>query len=87
MLIGFGAFNVVEGLIDHQLLGIHHVNELVDPAYRIYWDVGFLLWGAAMFVIGWMLLQQGQRETGATRERAVTHPALNGMIWFAFAGA
>ena len=63
MLIGFGAFNVVEGLIDHHLLGVHHVNETVDPAYRIYWDIGFLVWGAAMLMIGWMLLKQGQRET------------------------
>jgi uncharacterized membrane protein len=61
ILIGFGAFNVVEGLIDHHLLGIHHVNELVDPSQRIYWDIGFLIWGAAMFVIGWMLWKQGQR--------------------------
>ena len=36
MLMGFGAFNMVEGLINHQLLGIQHVNELVDPTYRIY---------------------------------------------------
>jgi uncharacterized membrane protein len=63
MLIGFGAFNVIEGLIDHHLLGIHHVNELVDPGQRIYWDVAFLIWGAAMFVIGWMLWKQGQRES------------------------
>ena len=48
MLMGFGAFNVVEGLVDHHLLGIHHVNELVDARYRIYWDIGFILWGAAM---------------------------------------
>jgi uncharacterized membrane protein len=64
MLIGFGAFNVVEGAVDHHLLGIHHVNELVDPSYRLYWDLGFLLWGATMLGIGWMLLNQGERETG-----------------------
>jgi hypothetical protein len=29
MLVGFGAFNCVEGLIDHHLLGVHHVNETV----------------------------------------------------------
>jgi uncharacterized membrane protein len=29
MLIGFGLFNLVEGIIDHHLLGIHHVNETV----------------------------------------------------------
>src|SRR5215218_4661157 len=25
LLAGWGAFNVVEGLVDHQLLGLHHV--------------------------------------------------------------
>lgn len=63
MLIGFGAFNVVEGIIDHQILGIHHVNELVDERYWIYWDLGFLLWGASMLVAGWYLTRQGQRES------------------------
>ena len=62
MLIGSGAFNVVEGIIDHHVLGIHHVNELVDQAYRIDFDVGFIIWGAAMLIIGWILLRQGQRE-------------------------
>lgn len=64
MLIGFGAFNVIEGLIDHHLLGIHHVNELVDPEYHIYWDLGFTAWGAAMLLIGYYLLRRGQRESG-----------------------
>jgi uncharacterized membrane protein len=63
ILIGFGAFNVVEGIVDHHLLGIHHVNELVDERYRIYWDIGFILWGVAMLIIGWMLLKKGRRET------------------------
>ncbi len=63
MLMGFGAFNVVEGIVDHQLLGIHHVNETVDPGYRIYWDLGFIVWGAAMFIGGFYLLRQGRRES------------------------
>jgi uncharacterized membrane protein len=63
LLIGFGLFNMVEGLIDHQLLGIHHVNETVPPEQWIYWDIGFLIWGAAMLVGGWYLLKAGQRET------------------------
>lgn len=32
MLLGFGIFNVVEGIIDHQILGLHHVNETVPRA-------------------------------------------------------
>lgn len=58
-----GAFNVVEGIVDHHLLGIHHVNELVDGTHRIYFDVGFIVWGASMLIIGWLLLRQGQRES------------------------
>jgi uncharacterized membrane protein len=63
MLMGFGAFNVIEGLINHHLLGIHHVNEQVDPANWIYWDMGFILWGAAMLLIGWYLVRQGRQTT------------------------
>lgn len=64
ILIGFGGFNLVEGLVDHQLLGIHHVNETVPPGRWIYWDVGFLLWGAVMLIVGWFLLKSGEQQTG-----------------------
>ena len=46
MLLGFGIFNVVEGIVDHHLLGIHHVNETVPQSQWIYWDVGFLSLGS-----------------------------------------
>jgi uncharacterized membrane protein len=48
ILMGFGIFNLVEGIIDHQLFGIHHVNETVPQSQWIYWDIGFLVWGALM---------------------------------------
>jgi uncharacterized membrane protein len=63
VLIGFGIFNLVEGLIDHHLLGIHHVNETVPRSQWIFWDVGFLFWGVAMLVGGWFLLKTGEQET------------------------
>lgn len=63
LLIGFGAFNLVEGLINHQLLGIHHVNETVPRDQWMYWDMGFLLWGAAMLAGGFVLLRGGKRDT------------------------
>jgi len=66
-LVGWGAFNVVEGLIDHELLGIHHVNELVGRDQYLYWDMGFLLWGALMVVAGWRLFRAGQRQRDAAR--------------------
>ena len=69
LLLGFGLFNVVEGIIDHLVLGIHHVNETVPREQWIYWDFGFLLWGALMIVGGFLLLRAGQRETAAGKAR------------------
>jgi uncharacterized membrane protein len=63
VLMGFGIFNLVEGIIDHQLPGIHHVNETVPPDQWIYWDLGFLVWRALMLAGGWLLLQAGRPET------------------------
>jgi uncharacterized membrane protein len=63
ILMGFGIFNLVEGVIDHHVLGIHHVNETVPRDQWIWWDLGFLIWGAAMLLGGWFLFTGGQRAT------------------------
>ena len=63
ILMGFGIFNLVEVVIDHHLLGIHHVKETVPREQWIWWDLGFLSWGAAMFVGGWVLLKRGRQDT------------------------
>jgi uncharacterized membrane protein len=55
ILMGFGLFNIVEGTMNHHLLGLHHVNETVSPEYWIYWDISFLFWGLAMLIGGWLL--------------------------------
>ena len=39
---GSGLFNLIEGLIDHIILGVHHVKP--GPT-QVWWDVGFLIWG------------------------------------------
>lgn len=72
MLIGFGAFNVVEGLINHHLLGIHHVNETVPRDQWFLWDLGFLVWGAVMLMAGWLLVRAGRRTEAKVQQ---SHPA------------
>lgn len=67
VLMGFGIFNLVEGIIDHQLLGLHHVNETVPREQWVYWDIGFLVWGAAMLIGGWSLLRSGKRRSPGER--------------------
>jgi uncharacterized membrane protein len=52
MLMGWGLFNVVEGVIDHHVLGLHHVYE---PMGQSVWDYAFLLWGAVMLTVGWSM--------------------------------
>jgi uncharacterized membrane protein len=62
MLAGWGAFNVVEGIIDHQLLGIHHVHPGAD---QLAWDVGFVALGALLTMAGITLVLAGHRELAA----------------------
>lgn len=61
ILLGFGLFNLVEGLVDHHLLGIHHVNETVPPSQWIWWDLGFLASGALLVAAG-LWLRKGRRR-------------------------
>ncbi len=64
LLIGWGVFNVVEGLIAHQLLGVHHVRDDVGAPQS--WDIGFLILGGLLIVVGWALQKVGDKQ----RERS-----------------
>ncbi|MFI0806269.1 DUF2243 domain-containing protein [Streptomyces echinatus] len=57
ILAGWGLFNLVEGVLDHHVLGIHHVH---GGPYQVWWDLGFLALGALLLAGGW-LLQRGGR--------------------------
>jgi uncharacterized membrane protein len=58
MLAGWGLFNLVEGIIDHQILTIHHVNN--DNV--VLWDVLFLALGAVLLLGGILLARSGARS-------------------------
>lgn len=60
LLVGWGLFNLVEGIIDHHILQVHHVRE--DAANQIAWDLAFLAWGAIMLLGGWFLARSNQRD-------------------------
>lgn len=59
LLAGWGAFNLVEGVVDHHLLGVHHVRD--DLGGPLAWDLGFLTLGALLLVGGWLLHARGRR--------------------------
>ncbi|WP_246468845.1 DUF2243 domain-containing protein [Arthrobacter ipis] len=57
VLAGWGIFNVVEGLVDHQLLQIHHVRD--DLGGPVVWDMGFLAVSLLLIAGGWLLHRRG----------------------------
>jgi uncharacterized membrane protein len=63
MLAGWGGFNLVEGLVDHHLLALHHVRE---GGAELAYDLGFLAFGALLLAIG-LSLSTGTRRTPAVR--------------------
>ncbi|HEV7904687.1 MAG TPA: DUF2243 domain-containing protein [Pyrinomonadaceae bacterium] len=61
LFLGWGLFNLVEGVIDHQILGVHYVRQV--PNYTIY-NLTFLAVGGVLFILlGWMLVRTGTRES------------------------
>lgn len=57
VLSGWGVFNVIEGLVNHQLLGIHHVRD--DLGGPLIWDLGFLGFSLVLVAGGWLLYRRG----------------------------
>ena len=69
LVLGWGTFNLVEGLVDHHLLGIHHVRDMLVegmPVHVPQYDWAFLLvGGVGLMGFGWMLA----RADATTRRR------------------
>ena len=57
---GWGIFNLVEGIVDHHVLGIHHVRD--DVSDPLWWDLGFLAFGALLVGTGWALWRGAAHE-------------------------
>jgi uncharacterized membrane protein len=67
LLLGWGLFNFVEGLIDHQLLGVHHVH---PGSRQLAWDLAFLASGLALMVAGGAAIARGLRVIHAAPAEA-----------------
>lgn len=64
---GWGLFNLVEGVIDHHLLQVHHV---VEGAGHLPYDLAFLASGATFLLVG-----GGLAATAGSRDARPTPPA------------
>jgi uncharacterized membrane protein len=72
VLVGWGIFNLVEGIINHQILQIHHVRD--DLGGPTSWDLGFLSFGVLLILGGWSLYRRGRR----TLTRSAAAPTVTG---------
>ena len=73
-------FNLVEGMVDHHILGIHHVRD--DLGAPLGWDLAFLASGVVFIAVGLTLARaaethrrRAQRQAGRPRLRALTGSA------------
>lgn len=65
---GWGLFNFVEGLIDHQLLGLHHVH---PGDGQLAWDLGFVFaGGAGLMLLGSLVVRRAARAARMARGAA-----------------
>jgi uncharacterized membrane protein len=59
LVLGWGVFNLVEGVINHQILGIHNVRDVLNATV---YNFTFLAVGGVLFIlIGWLLMRAGTR--------------------------
>jgi uncharacterized membrane protein len=68
LLVGWGAFNLVEGTINHHVLGLHHVRDL--PVHVPAFDWAFLLIGGVGFILCGILLRDGVRRDAPAERRS-----------------
>jgi len=60
LLLGWGIFNLVEGVIDHHLLELHHVRDM--PMHVPLYDWLFVVIGGVGFIAaGWVLTRRRTR--------------------------
>jgi uncharacterized membrane protein len=73
VLVGWGAFNFVEGLINHYVLGLHHVRPSSSQAL---WDAAFLCSGILLMLVGYLI--ERRRRSG---NRSLVDPPVGRSSW------
>ena len=58
LLLGWGLFNLVEGVVDHHILAIHHVYDTGDATTTLLLDLLFLASGLLFMGVGWLLMMR-----------------------------
>lgn len=56
LLSGFGLFNLLEGIADHQILKLHNVREVTPDKQA--WNIGFLAFSIVLIILGLLISKQ-----------------------------
>lgn len=76
-LTGFGLWNLLDGMVFHGILQIHHIR--MEAANPWLWDLAwFAVFGAGFAVLGWRL-QRGGGRTGGGAARGPARAAAAGL--------
>lgn len=68
MLMGWGIFNFVEGIVDHLVLQIHHVVQRAPEPVRLMWDLFFVAVGGVLLIaIGRGIIRKERKRLLAMR--------------------
>lgn len=73
LLVGFGAWHLVDAIVFHWLLGIHHIR-MDGPVFML--DLAFFLLGVACVGLGWVALTRAPPGGGIERGGLVGLTAL-----------
>jgi uncharacterized membrane protein len=66
LLLGWGLFNLVEGIVDHHLLDLHHVRDM--PAHVPAYDWIFLgVGGVGLIALGWLMSRRPSPARATSR--------------------
>ena len=53
LLLGWGLFNLLEGIADHQILKLHNVREVTPDKQA--WNLGFLAFSVVLVILGFLI--------------------------------
>jgi uncharacterized membrane protein len=55
MLLGWGIFNLADGISNHHIFALHHLREYA--ANPLLWDLGYLVSGVVLAIVGWLIMR------------------------------
>ena len=79
-LIGFGAWNVLDSIVFHWIMQIHHIR--MDAASPLLWDLAwFMVFGVLFLLLGYRMRRGAGRPGGAASGRAKAAAASLALGW------